>query len=464
MADFAVNGACAFGGGLAYEDMEYRIGRELSWYSGLKGPYHAESGSWQGDGYRGYSQLEPIMFMLLDGFTMAESRFGVFAQYPMNGGGGHTGHMLVFEPKCTPFAPRVDEENLNGVIYDNSKFEIPLCSPGLPAHLDKFIPETINSMTVQVFDGNDIPVIADKIEYSETGNKIIVTGDFSGFAYKVKLICGINGIKNTKGASLTNTRSNEFNDYIICHFGNGIDLSGNGYLCLNQSNKLAKSVGLTVSDVALTDVPVSGKSLQIKFTIKNLSPATSGDCNRTVAIYFDNTKAGSMDSGDIAPGKSKVLSFAVDGKFVTSGVPHKILVMVESRTAENTKNQNSFNFTNFFIENRPDLIVKDITISTTPSAGSQVTIFFKIANIGIGATKSGDGVQKATLFVDGKSAGTICYNDINQGEFTALQVTLEPGAIPYGVHKIKVVADSFNHVKEINENNNALERGFAVGQ
>ncbi|MFA6477965.1 MAG: hypothetical protein WCV67_06605, partial [Victivallaceae bacterium] len=62
------------------------------------------------------SQAEPMMFLYTDGFNMGEVRFATQSQYPQEGGGGWTGHFLVFDPKCAPFAPRVDEENLKSQV------------------------------------------------------------------------------------------------------------------------------------------------------------------------------------------------------------------------------------------------------------------------------------------------------------------------------------------------------------
>ncbi|MHB9140226.1 MAG: hypothetical protein ACYC4Q_12550, partial [Victivallaceae bacterium] len=128
------------------------------------------------------SQAEPMMFMCTDGFSIAEARFATQAQYPQEGGGGWTGHFLMFEPKCAPFAPRVDEESMNPMIPDKKTIEIPLKSPGLTLSNDGFIPETINSSTVAVKDELGKPVAA-TIEYMASGNKIVLTGDFSGTFY-----------------------------------------------------------------------------------------------------------------------------------------------------------------------------------------------------------------------------------------------------------------------------------------
>ena len=215
VADFMVSGACGFGGGVSPDNMVYSAGTDAdapgaTWN---EGPYHSPSNSWT----NGVSQTEPMMFMLLDGFYMGEARFSVFSQYPRTGGGGHVGHMLVFEPKCAPFAPRVDEENLNPEIMGNT-IEIPLRSPGLPLNMDLFMPESINGGTVQVFDGAGQQIIPAEIKYDAITNKIVISGQFTDIIYAVKLLCGPNGIKNAQGAGLTNTRPDEFKDDITLYF------------------------------------------------------------------------------------------------------------------------------------------------------------------------------------------------------------------------------------------------------
>ncbi|MHB9139231.1 MAG: hypothetical protein ACYC4Q_07510 [Victivallaceae bacterium] len=216
VADFMVSGACGFGGGVSQDNMVYSAGgtdNDIPGATWNSGPYHSPVKSWS----NGVSQTEPMMFMLLDGFYMGEARFSVFSQYPRSGSGGHVGHMLVFEPKSAPFAPRVDEENLTLEIAGNV-IEIPLRSPGLPLNMDLFMPESINSSTVQVFDGAGKKFIPAEIKYDASANRIVIAGCFTDTVYAVKLICGVNGIKNAKGAGLINTRSDEFKDEIIFYF------------------------------------------------------------------------------------------------------------------------------------------------------------------------------------------------------------------------------------------------------
>jgi len=206
-SDFQAFGLCAWGGGLSHDSFKYNPTPATAPTGGtVAGTVYSSTSDAE---YEAYC----MMFMMLDGYYTGEARFGIFKQYPASGGGGYIAHMLCFEPKCAPYAPRVDEENLNPMIADKKTIEIPLRSPGLPLAMDGFMAATICNSTVSVKDELGQPV-ASAVEYKPVGNKIVLTGDFSGLFYQVTLKCGINGIKNIKGASLVNTRADEFKDEI----------------------------------------------------------------------------------------------------------------------------------------------------------------------------------------------------------------------------------------------------------
>ncbi|MFA6480376.1 MAG: hypothetical protein WCV67_18845, partial [Victivallaceae bacterium] len=218
------------------------------------------------------SQCEPMMFMYTDGFNVGEVRFATQSQYPQEGGGGWTGHFLVFDPKCAPFAPRVDEENLKSQVIGKTTIEIPLFSPGLPPDLDGFIPETINANTVKITDETGKPVALSKMEYNAVSRKIVLTGDLSGMVYQVTLKCGIDGIKNIRGASLTNTRADEYKDEITYAFGDGILINPEIYtpsstvgpVQMPQNNS---KCDLSVDKVWWDKPPVAGQPLTVKYRI-----------------------------------------------------------------------------------------------------------------------------------------------------------------------------------------------------
>ena len=97
-------------------------------------------------------QLKAMTFMYLDGFYLAETRFGVFYQYPATGHGGLEGMIMVFDPKCAPFAPRVDEDNTVFETEDDNLIRVKLFSPGLPETMDGFYASTISADTVSLAD------------------------------------------------------------------------------------------------------------------------------------------------------------------------------------------------------------------------------------------------------------------------------------------------------------------------
>jgi subtilase family serine protease len=132
--------------------------------------------------------------------------------------------------------------------------------------------------------------------------------------------------------------------------------------------------------------------------------------------------------------------------------------VVEIRETNNT------NSASFMLETRPDLIVKEITLSPKPTAKKPLTIYFKINNIGASATAAGAGMQVATVFVDGKVVGSVAYDDVAKGGSIAKQLALPGGIATAGVHKIKVVADTNKILDEISVLNNSLEKSFSIAK
>ncbi|MHB9138721.1 MAG: CARDB domain-containing protein [Victivallaceae bacterium] len=415
-----------------------------------------------------YSQTEPMMFLYTDGFSIAEVRFATQSQYPQIGAGGYTGHFLMFEPKCAPFAPRVDEENMNPMIPDKKTIEIPLRSPGLALSDDGFIPETISNSTVTVKNELNQPVTA-AIEYVASGNKIVLTGDFSGSFYRVTLKCGNNGIKNIKGASLTNTRETEFKDEITYTFGISTeiyippdDVTGPVKMPASSSK-----CDLIVSRVWWTGKPVIGQPLTVNFEIKNLGTAktNAGAGIQKAKVYVNNVLVDVKSYDDIAAKGKITLTATVPGAKIEGGKQSKVMVCVDAtdKVAE-IRETNNTNSASFMIETRPDLIVKEIKLSPKPKAKAPLTINFKIGNIGVSATAAGAGGQVATVFVDRKEVGTVTYDDVPKGGSIAAQLVLPDGIATGGVHKIKVYADTNKAVDEISKLNNALEKSFPIAK
>jgi hypothetical protein len=461
LSDFQAFGLSAFGGGLSHDTFTYNPSPASG--RGKTVPAGAYDSTADAD-----REAYSMMFMLLDGYYYGESRFGIFKQYPASGNGGYCANMLVFEPKCAPFAPRVDEENLNPMIQNKQTIEIPLRSPGLPLAMDGFMAATISGSTVSVKDELGQPVTA-AVEYKSVGNKIVLTGDFSGTAYQVTLKCGIDGIKNIKGASLVNTRADEFKDEITYTFGISTEIytppaDVTGPVKMPATNS---KYDLIVNKVWWTTVPVIGQPLTVNFEVSNIGTVktNAGTGVQKAKVYLNNVMVDLKPYDDIAPKGKVSLTATVPGASVVGGKQCKVMVWADATNkVVEIRETNNTNSASFMIETRPDLIVKEIILSPKPKAKAPLTIYFKIINTGAAITAAGAGVQVAAVFVDGKPAGTVTYDDVPKGGSVVRTLALPSGIATAGVHKIKVSADTNKIVEEINENNNSLEKSFSIAK
>lgn len=183
--------------------------------------YTAESGG--APMLNGMYQLKSMAMLLLDGFYFAEARFGSLAVYPTQGSGGHNSFMIVMDPKAAPYAPRVD---LAGTDYhirrrDTNSYSLSalLTVPtALPVNRS-FLAATVNSSTVKLLTAEDTELTVESIALSNAGSStaLIVTTKAAlstNGSYRLRLACGVNGIKCATGASLVNTRTDEFSDVI----------------------------------------------------------------------------------------------------------------------------------------------------------------------------------------------------------------------------------------------------------
>ena len=223
ISDFLHFGAAATGGGMSHSSMYYNgslavhrsAGRDSELVSGYTGlPYYTSylNGS--------CTQVPAMMFPYLDGMYMAEARFGVFKQYPATGASGYEGHITIFDPKCAPYAPRVDINNTVFNLGATNTISVKIHSPGLPAVMDSFFTNTINASTVSLSNAVQGQIAPAAISFISNTREIQFqkAGDFADGIYSLTLKCGIDGIKNTKGASLVNTRENEFLDSITLEY------------------------------------------------------------------------------------------------------------------------------------------------------------------------------------------------------------------------------------------------------
>ncbi|MHB9139895.1 MAG: CARDB domain-containing protein, partial [Victivallaceae bacterium] len=182
-------------------------------------------------------------------------------------------------------------------------------------------------------------------------------------------------------------------------------------------------------------------------------------------VYLNNVLADVKSYDDIAPKGKATLTATIPGASVVGGKQSKVMVWTDATDkVVEIRETNNTNSASFMIETRPDLIVKEITLSSRPKAKAPLTIYFKINNTGASATIAGVGVQVATIFVDRKEVGTVTYDDLLKGGSIAKQLALPGGIATGGIHKIKVVADTNKAVDEISELNNSLEKSFSIAK
>lgn len=194
------------------------------------GPANKETISTSSAEYKRYSattaalgSLAPLAMRMLDGYSIAEARFGSLLTYPIQGGGGYEGHQFIMDPKSAPYAPRVDLAAIDHTMTNDGsvcRVEAKIISPMANPALRTFIASTINASTVVLKDVNGIMIAPSAIDYIPAGNKIVFsTGAVlpSG-TYRLTLRCGVNGIKNAMGAALMNTRPDEHKDEITIEY------------------------------------------------------------------------------------------------------------------------------------------------------------------------------------------------------------------------------------------------------
>ncbi|NMD21950.1 MAG: hypothetical protein GYA76_17150, partial [Verrucomicrobia bacterium] len=250
---------------------------------------------------------------LMNGFYLAEARLGTLMAYPAGANGGHTGHMFVFDPKACPYAPRVDEEETLYEIADGRTLRARLFSPGFPSDWANpksreggFIASTVNANTVALTDSAGVAVDLESIAYIERE----VAGKFAcevvvcaaadltqGGTYRLTLACGVNGIKNNKGASLVNTRPDEFRDDIGLVYVVPPPL-GAGPLITRQPVDQTVRAGETTTFrvTAVSAVPMTYQWMRNGVNISGATsatyvtpPATAADNGKVFTVRVSNT-------------------------------------------------------------------------------------------------------------------------------------------------------------------------------
>ncbi|MEK6795376.1 MAG: hypothetical protein AABZ39_11395 [Spirochaetota bacterium] len=224
LPDFFDSGLTSGIGGTSHDTFYY------DGVSSFPGPADKGTISTSSAEYKRYSattaalgSLAPQAMRMLDGYSIAEARFGSLLTYPIQGGGGYEGHQFIMDPKSTPYAPRVDLASIEntmtyggGVCRVAAKLLSPMANPALRT----FIASTIHSATVVLKNDSGVAITPSSIDYIPAENKIVFSTAeaLASGTYHLTLRCGVNGIKNAMGAALVNTRPHEHTDEITIDY------------------------------------------------------------------------------------------------------------------------------------------------------------------------------------------------------------------------------------------------------
>ncbi len=202
---------------------------------------------------------------------------------------------------------------------------------------------------------------------------------------------------------------------------------------------------------------VTGDRITITATVKNIGRGNLSSGYRYVAFYVDGNHIGS-------PYRYTSLtvneSFTVSVQWYVTPGNHTIRVVADSNNAvpESNETNNALEVALPVIE-APDLIVENI--SWAPQnfvAGDLITLTATVRNIGAGSVSSYG--RYIHFYIDGGYIG-YAYSSAalspNQSFDAKVQWRVTPGN-----HTLKVVVDTYNHIPESNESNNALELNLPV--
>ncbi|HOB97656.1 MAG TPA: cadherin domain-containing protein, partial [Verrucomicrobiota bacterium] len=312
VVDFFPFGAAAGMGGYTHDYYSYGgwidpyyYGNRDNLISAATSPDYARDADLYAASSRSTSEMPfSTSLHLMNGFYLAEARLGTLIGYPAGANGGHTGHMFVFDPKACPYAPRVDEEETLYEVADRRTLRARIFSPGFPsdwANLKSreggFIASTVNANTVALTSAAGATVGLESVAYveREVAGKFVcevvvrAAADLAyGGTYRLTLACGVNGIKNNKGASLVNTRPDEFRDDIGLVY---VVPPAQGALPLITRQPADQSVGAgqtaTFRVSAVSAVPMT---YQWRMNGLNISGATSATYVTAPTTAADNGK------------------------------------------------------------------------------------------------------------------------------------------------------------------------------
>ena len=189
----------------------------------------------------------------------------------------------------------------------------------------------------------------------------------------------------------------------------------------------------------------------VTFTVKITNQGNGQADYSYVAYYVDDLYLTSADVIPLDPGATDNKTF---NWFAEAGA-HTIKVVADPNNRVLESNETNNERTIVFPTLSPDLIVSSITWSPiNPPAGETVTFTVTIRNQGIARADH----STIHYYIGDHDSGNQHVESIAAGALATSTFTWKARA---GLHVIKVVADPYNNIIEVNENNNEKIINFA---
>ena len=211
---------------------------------------------------------------------------------------------------------------------------------------------------------------------------------------------------------------------------------------------------LKVSGITFTSYPKAGVSTTAIAQLSNVGGSDSGVFS--VKWFLDGAQVGYGGHSSLAPGE--VSSGNVRFTWTPTPGVHtlRFVADADNHVTESNEDNNSYQVT-FSVLAPPDLKVSGITFTSYPKAGVSTTAVAQLSNEG----ESASGVFAVKWFLDGVQVGYGGHSSLAPGEVSTGNVRFTWTPTP-GVHTLRFVADSDNHVAESNEYNNSYQVTFGV--
>jgi len=190
------------------------------------------------------------------------------------------------------------------------------------------------------------------------------------------------------------------------------------------------------------DAPSRGDSVVFSITVKNQGNSKSH--NTKVNLYIDGNSKGYQDVAAIEPGATTTRTYnwnALSGS-------HTIEAVIDETNNVSESDENNNKYSSPFLTSPPDLIIQGIDWEPeNPSKHDDVSVVATVENLGSGRSDS----CHLAYYIDDEYRSSVLVSQLEAGAST--NVTFTWTALSEE-HKVRLIVDYYQAVKESDESNN----------